>query len=64
MYSAAWQGHTDIVSLLIEAHGIVDLCEKVISKNNLMQCTDKPPCILIIEVTSVVVMFLACTFAH
>ena len=64
MYCAAFEGHTDIVSLLIEAHGIVDLCEKVISKNGLMQCTDKPPCKLIIEVTSVVVMFLACMFAH
>ena len=32
MYCAALEGHTDIVSRLIEAHGIVDLCDKVIAK--------------------------------
>ena len=29
MLRAALEGHTGIVSLLIEAHGIVDLCDKV-----------------------------------
>ena len=46
MLFAAFEGHTDIVSLLIEAHGIVDLCDKVIAKEcsaALMQCTDKSP---------------------
>ena len=46
MLRAALEGHTDIVSLLIEAHGIVDLCDKVNSNecfSALVQCTDKPP---------------------
>ena len=46
MFRAAVRGHADIVSLLIEAHGIVDLCEKVISKElsvPLLQWTDKTP---------------------
>ena len=44
MYCAALEGHTDIVSLLIEAHGIVDLCDKVIAigySAALMQSTNK-----------------------